>query len=146
MHKDVSFPLIKAWFHRIFQESRKRGSFICRRFRGLASAQDRILFLYMQWVTLLILQVSSLSHHPELTGTWAAQPSPDAGNKLGHCWEHIGTEARWQGEKATRCPSTATETSPSAVSLALLISYTFAPPHLQNLGIKQRAQRFSRFI
>lgn len=119
MHKNVSFPLIKAWFHCIFQWSWKWGSFICRRrFRGdLASAQDRILFVYMQWVTLLVLQVSTLNHQLELTGAQAAQPSPDAKdrrmwetNRDTHCWEYVETEAHWQGNKATCCTCSTKET------------------------------------
>lgn len=57
-----NFPWLKPDFTAFFNEAENEGALFAEGYSGgLASAQERILFVYMQWVTLLILQVSTLS-------------------------------------------------------------------------------------
>lgn len=129
MHKIVSFPLIKAWFHRIFQRSWKWGSFICRsRFRRPCK-RPRRNFICLHAVSHFAYFAG---FHPQSSPrtNWnpvcPAQPSSDARDRRmrdTHCWEYGATAARWQGNKAT-CQTCSTKgVSPSPASLALLISY-----------------------
>lgn len=104
MHKNVSFPLIKAWFHCIFQWSWKWGRFICRRiFRGPCKC-PRENFICLHAMSYFAYFAG---FHPQLE---LRLPSPDAKDRRmwetnwdTHCWEYVETEGHWQGNKATCC-------------------------------------------